>query len=479
MRREMMEKAREWYILAIGGAVLIGGLAIASYETKTVPEKAPVSDVARGQTEPSESPPIRQAAATRPESRTVQPSVTAPPAHNHEGGASLTAAQTSQTPPAPTTPAKGVAVPPSAAEPAAQGGTSSATARPGAAADKNGQPSASLAVPAGDATVGRQVYRKCQACHLLEPGKNTLGPSLAGIIGRKAGQVPNYNYSPALKNSAVVWDLASLDAYLINPQKFLPGNKMPFPGLKTENERKDVIAYLAATASGTQPQTGAQSTSPGTVPTGPQSEHPTKAPSAEGSSASYIPDVRYTLRSGIAEGRMVFIGVGGAIEGQVNPVLSAAEGQVVQITLLNGEGAEHDIVFPDQNAKSPRVTGKGTSTTLVFRGTRAGDYVYICSVPGHELAGMKGSSWSRPSRPRRCWSKRISRKRQPQSPHPWASESLRQFVSISLRSNWKPAWLRERRSATGPSTGGCRVRCCASASAIRLMFMLRIPKTRR
>jgi nitrite reductase (NO-forming) len=87
---------------------------------------------------------------------------------------------------------------------------------------------------------------------------------------------------------------------------------------------------------------------------------------------------------------MVFIGVGGTIDGQVNPVLSAAEGQVVQLTLINGEGAEHDIVFPEQNAKSPRITGRGSSTTLAFRAERAGDFTYLCSVPGHELAGMKG-----------------------------------------------------------------------------------------
>ena len=112
---------------------------------------------------------------------------------------------------------------------------------------------------------------------------------------------------------------------------------------------------------------------------------------APNSDASYISsDAKYTLRSGIAEGRMVYIGVGGAIEGKVNPVLTAAEGQVVELTLINGEGAEHDIVFPDQNAKSPRVTGKGSSTTIAFRAEKAGDFIYFCSVPGHQLAGMQG-----------------------------------------------------------------------------------------
>ena len=222
----------------------------------------------------------------------------------------------------------------------------------------------------GDAEQGRQVYRKCQACHSLEAGKNTLGPSLADIIGKKAASVPNYAYSEALRASGLTWDIPTLDRYLLDPQATVPGNKMPFPGLRTADERKDVIAYLAAAAS------------PAVTPP------PAPAPSQQ--SVSYIPDVRYTLRSGIAEGRMVFIGVGGAIDGQVNPVLSAAEGQVVQVTLINGEGAEHDVVFPDQNAKSPRIFARGASTTLAFRAERAGDFTYLCSVPGHDLAGMRG-----------------------------------------------------------------------------------------
>jgi len=222
----------------------------------------------------------------------------------------------------------------------------------------------------GDAEQGRQVYRKCQACHSLEAGKNTLGPSLAGIIGKKAAGVPNYAYSEALQGSGLTWDIPTLDRYLLDPQATVPGNKMPFPGLRTADERKDVIAYLAAASA-------PAATSP-----------PAPVPSQQ--SVSYIPDVRYTLRSGIAEGRMVFIGVGGAIDGHVNPALSAAEGQVVQVTLINGEGAEHDVVFPDQNAKSPRIFARGASTTLAFRAERAGDFTYLCSVPGHDLAGMRG-----------------------------------------------------------------------------------------
>ena len=68
--------------------------------------------------------------------------------------------------------------------------------------------------------------------------------ALPDIVGKKAGSVPNYNYSPAMKGSNLTWDVATLDAYLSDPQKSVPGNKMPFPGLKTENERNAVIAYL-------------------------------------------------------------------------------------------------------------------------------------------------------------------------------------------------------------------------------------------
>ena len=234
-------------------------------------------------------------------------------------------------------------------------------------------------------------------CHSLEPGKNILGPSLAGIVGRKAGAEPSYSYSAAMKQENIVWDANTLDRYLADPQKMVPGNKMPFPGLKTEQDRADVIAYLAAPPSGMQPAAAAPSaTPPGSPATSPAAaeqkpaatdQAPQSAPSAD---VGYVADAKYTLRSGIAEGRMVYIGVGGAIDGKVNPLLTAAEGQVVQVTLINGEGAEHDIVFPDQDTKSPRVTGKGASTTIAFRATKSGDFTYFCSVPGHQLAGMQG-----------------------------------------------------------------------------------------
>jgi nitrite reductase (NO-forming) len=217
----------------------------------------------------------------------------------------------------------------------------------------------------------------------MEPGKNILGPSLSGIVGRKAGAEPSYNYSPAMKQANIVWNVATLDAYLADPEKVVPGNKMPFPGLKTGQDRTDVIAYLVSSASSAQQSAAAvpSAQSPAAIP---------PPPSPTGADIGFIPDAKYTLRSGIAEGRMVYIGVGGAIEGKVNPVLTAAEGQVVQLTVINGEGAEHDIVFSDQDAKSPRVTGKNASTTIAFRALKSGDFIYFCSVPGHQLAGMQG-----------------------------------------------------------------------------------------
>ena len=238
---------------------------------------------------------------------------------------------------------------------------------------------------AGDPEAGRQVFRKCQACHSLDPGKNLVGPSLAGILGKKAGTDANFGYSPAMKQSGLTWDSATFERYLTNPQATVPGNRMPFPGLKSEHDRADVIAFLAASS---QAKGGAQGAPPraAAAPKASTAGAPGSAPAA----VSDMSDIRYTLRSGIADGRMVYFGVGGAIDAKVNPVLTAAEGQIVQVTIINGEGAEHDVAFPDQNARSPRVIGKGASTTIAFRADKSGDFVYYCTAPGHRQAGMEG-----------------------------------------------------------------------------------------
>lgn len=98
--------------------------------------------------------------------------------------------------------------------------------------------------PAGDAAAGKLVFAKCAICHSMAPGDNRLGPTLAGVVGRKAGTVPGYNYSPAMKNAGLIWTPANLDAYLANPRGKLPGVKMIFVGLPKPEDRANVIAYL-------------------------------------------------------------------------------------------------------------------------------------------------------------------------------------------------------------------------------------------
>jgi cytochrome c len=104
----------------------------------------------------------------------------------------------------------------------------------------------------GDPAKGKQIFAKCQVCHSIENGVNKLGPSLHGVFGRKAGTLAGYNYTDAMKNSGLTWDEASLDKYLTNPRKVVPGTRMVFVGLPKEQGRLDVIAYLKQ-AGGTAP----------------------------------------------------------------------------------------------------------------------------------------------------------------------------------------------------------------------------------
>jgi nitrite reductase (NO-forming) len=115
------------------------------------------------------------------------------------------------------------------------------------------------------------------------------------------------------------------------------------------------------------------------------------APGKEGATASdmHAPLV-FTLRTGVAEGRMVYLGVGGDINGVVNPKLVTHEGETVQINLVNGEGAEHDIVIDQYGVRSNRVVGKGASSAVTFTASKTGEFAYFCSAPGHREAGMEG-----------------------------------------------------------------------------------------
>ena len=98
----------------------------------------------------------------------------------------------------------------------------------------------------GDPEAGKQVFKKCHACHNVgESARNAVGPELDGIVGRKAGSVEGYNYSDANKSSGITWDAATLDVYLKDPKAKVPGTKMAFPGLPSDKDRADVIAYLS------------------------------------------------------------------------------------------------------------------------------------------------------------------------------------------------------------------------------------------
>lgn len=108
-------------------------------------------------------------------------------------------------------------------------------------------------------------------------------------------------------------------------------------------------------------------------------------------SVAPMADISFTLRTEIADGKLVFVGEAGAIKGQVNPELRVPEGAVVQITLVNGDGALHDIAVPDFGAQSDQLAGKGSATTIVFRANKAGTFEYWCTLPGHKAAGMVGN----------------------------------------------------------------------------------------
>src|SRR5574338_159438 len=99
--------------------------------------------------------------------------------------------------------------------------------------------------------------------------------------------------------------------------------------------------------------------------------------------------VEYELTTGMVDGKFTYVGVGGGIDGVSNPVLSANVGDTVKITLTS-DGIEHDISFPDFNATSEHVVGKGSSTTLSFTVDKGGEFVYFCTIPGHREAGMEG-----------------------------------------------------------------------------------------
>jgi cytochrome c len=94
---------------------------------------------------------------------------------------------------------------------------------------------------------GQQAFNNaCRTCHIVREGDNRLGPNLHKVVGRKAGSLPNYGFSSAMKEAGFVWDEEKLDRFIANPDEVVPGNSMkPFGGLASSGDRKKIIAFLA------------------------------------------------------------------------------------------------------------------------------------------------------------------------------------------------------------------------------------------
>ncbi|HKR87270.1 MAG TPA: cytochrome c family protein [Phenylobacterium sp.] len=130
---------------------------------------------------------------------------------------------------------------------AGQAAPSGEQAQPALTPDEIKKVQASLPAPynTADLANGEARFAMCASCHSIAPGgPNMTGPHLHGVVGRKAGAVPDYNYSDAVKNAGFTWDGAHLDKWITNPRADLPGTKMSFVGLKDAKDRTDVIAYL-------------------------------------------------------------------------------------------------------------------------------------------------------------------------------------------------------------------------------------------
>jgi cytochrome c len=96
----------------------------------------------------------------------------------------------------------------------------------------------------GDPARGEARFQECAACHKLDSGANEVGPTLHGIFTRKAGELADFRFSPAMKRSGIVWTPETLDKYIADPQGLIPANRMPYAGMADARDRADLIAYL-------------------------------------------------------------------------------------------------------------------------------------------------------------------------------------------------------------------------------------------
>ena len=106
-------------------------------------------------------------------------------------------------------------------------------------------PAISWATPPADPVAGATVFKKCVACHSVEPsGRNGLGPNLRGVVGRAAAKAPGFAYSPAMTAAKLVWTEQNLSRFLASPRQVVPGSRMTFAGLPNPQDRANVIAFL-------------------------------------------------------------------------------------------------------------------------------------------------------------------------------------------------------------------------------------------
>lgn len=147
-----------------------------------------------------------------------------------------------------------------------------------------------------------------------------------------------------------------------------------------------ILVTVALIAAGCRPQPVSAEPQAGLSTQSVQASPPTDPTT---SSAAHL---EFSLQTAVKDGRMVFIGAGGEIEGVVNPDLIVQPGDTVQVTLINGDGIAHDVSFPDFNATSALVISKGDTTAVSFdvKADQTGAYAYFCTQPGHRQAGQEG-----------------------------------------------------------------------------------------
>jgi cytochrome c2 len=141
--------------------------------------------------------------------------------------------------------ATGAAATPSAEETTAPGETPIPGATPTETPSATPTPSPTPTPAATTAAAAKPAeFAVCAACHSTEPGKNGIGPTLAGVFGARAGHIDGFDYSEAMENSGLTWNQANLDRYLADPKGVVPGTKMAYPGLKDAAKRRAMIDYL-------------------------------------------------------------------------------------------------------------------------------------------------------------------------------------------------------------------------------------------